>query len=86
MCEKENEKNEKAEEKCCGSAEKIENIKKKIETLRKDFLDCVLAVVPSDVVTHLGNSKKELLLAAKSLLEKEIEKVDSTIKDINDKK
>lgn len=87
MCENKNE-NEKTEGKSGNPksrAERLENLKDKAEVLRKDFIDCILAVVPHETVKHLGNSKKELLLAVKSLIDTEIDKIDGTLKDIDTK-
>ena len=56
-----------------------EKVQAKLEQLRQDLVDCVLSFIPSDVAEHLGNSKKELLKAVRSMIDKEIEKTDSDI-------
>ena len=61
-----------------GEAAK-EKIQAKLEQFRQDMVDCVLSLIPPDVAEHLGNSKKELLKAVRSVIDKEIEKTDSDI-------
>jgi len=61
-----------------GEAAK-EKMQAKLEQFRQDMVDCVLSFIPSDVAEHLGNSKKELLKAVRSLIDQEIEKTDSHI-------
>lgn len=58
-------------------------VEKKRETLSEKherFIDSILSHIPSDIVEHLGNSKKEMLLALRSLIDKAIEKIDEKIK------
>jgi len=86
MCEDKKNENEGASQCKSKFKEKQEKIKKKIEELKDDILDCVLSVIPADTVKHLGNSKKEVLLALKSLIDSEIEKIDKRMKDIDKKK
>ena len=61
-----------------GEAAK-EKMQAKLEQFRQDIVDCVLSFIPPDVAEHLGNSKKELLKAVRSLIDQEIEKTDSHI-------
>ena len=39
-------------------------------------------MIPKDFIVHLGNAKKEVLLAAKSVIEEEIKRVDKRMESI----
>lgn len=47
-----------------------------LERAAREFLDDVRDVVPEDTRTHLRNSRRELLLAARSLLDERIEDLE----------
>ena len=51
----------------------------KISSLKEEVMDCILKSIPPEVTKHLGNSKKELLMAIRAMLDKEIERTDHTI-------
>lgn len=56
-----------------------EKVRAKLEQFRQDMIDCMLSFIPADVAEHLGNSKKEMLKAVRSLIDQEIEKTDGHI-------
>jgi hypothetical protein len=56
-----------------------ERMRAKLDQFRQDMVDCVLSLIPPDVAEHLGNSKKELLKAVRSMIDQEIEKTDTHI-------
>ncbi|OGL40819.1 MAG: hypothetical protein A3C43_07350 [Candidatus Schekmanbacteria bacterium RIFCSPHIGHO2_02_FULL_38_11] len=72
-----------AEEK---SKEKYEEFKKKSKEACQNFVNTILSKIPDDVLEHLGNSKKEILLALKSMIDEEIKRTEDDVKKAKDTK
>ena len=56
-----------------------EEFKKKCKELRQNILNAVLSKFPDEVIEHLGNSKKEILLAIRSMIDEEIKKTEGDV-------
>ena len=67
--------NEEEKAKSRAGAKKIE-VREKLEEMCDSLSDFVLTHIPEDVAEHLCNSKKEFLMAVKSILDKEIERTE----------
>jgi hypothetical protein len=53
--------------------------KKGLHYMYEHLVDHILSHIPHDIVEHLGKSKKEILLALRSVIDKAIERIDSQI-------
>jgi len=47
-------------------------------TFTQDMVDGVLKCVPPEVVEHVNNSRKEMLLAFRELIDRRLSKIDKT--------
>ena len=56
-----------------------EEFKKKCKELRQNILNAVLSKFPDEVIEHLGNSKKEVLLAVRSMIDEEIKSTENDV-------
>jgi len=59
--------------------ESREDFKKRCKELRQNILNAILSKFPDEVIEHLGNSKKEILLAIRSMIDEEIKKTDDDV-------
>ena len=59
--------------------ESREDFKKRCKELRQNILNTILSKFPDEVIEHLGNSKKEVLLAIRSMIDEEIKKTDDDV-------
>ncbi|MCD6385493.1 hypothetical protein J7M23_06905 [Candidatus Sumerlaeota bacterium] len=61
-----------------------QRIGERISSLKQEVIECVLKAIPPEVAEHLGNSKKELLMAIRSLIDTEIKKIDKTVERVKE--
>jgi hypothetical protein len=59
-----------------SSRARIEHLAEQMRAAGQGFMDGLLRMVPPEVVGHLNNSRKELLLAARTMIDKELESID----------
>ena len=57
----------------------MEKKKKSIADLHDQLIDSILSHIPQDVVEHLGNTKKEMLLAIRSLIDHAVARIDEKV-------
>ena len=58
-----------------SSRARIEHMAEQMRVAGRGLVDGILRMVPPDVVGHLNNSRKELLLAVRTLIDKELEEI-----------
>lgn len=66
--------------------ERYEEFRKKCKDMSQNVVSSILSKIPDDVLEHLGNSKKEVLLAIKSMIDEEIKRTDDDVKKAKDAK
>lgn len=57
----------------------MEKKKKNMAELHDQVIDSILSHIPADVVEHLGNSKKEMLLTIRSLVDYALTRIDEKV-------
>jgi hypothetical protein len=57
----------------------VEQLRNNYEKVRDSIFDVVASVIPKDVGDHISASKKELLLALRSLIDEEIKRGDENL-------
>ena len=66
--------------------ERYEEFRKKCKDMSQNVVNTILSKIPDDVLEHLGNSKKEILLALKSMIDEEIKRTEDDVKKAKDTK
>ncbi|MFQ6617230.1 MAG: hypothetical protein ACE5QV_00970 [Fidelibacterota bacterium] len=61
-------------------------VKKKIEEIGEEVRENIVTWIPPEFRKHLGNSKKEILLALRSLIDREIERTEKRVGEIEKKR
>ncbi len=59
-----------------GARAKADYVAEQIRTAARDVVDTLLRRVPPEVVEHVNNSRKELLMALKGLIDRELGSID----------
>lgn len=59
-----------------SSRARIEQLAEQMRCAGRGVVDGMLRMVPPEVVGHLNNSRKELLLAVRTLIDKELDSID----------
>lgn len=58
----------------------------KYEDVREKIVDSILTYLPPEMVEHLGNSKREILLALRSVIDHAITKTDEVVEKAKEAK
>ena len=67
------------EKKSCDPAEMVKAFREKV-------IGKILKIIPEDVIEHIGNSKKEVLMAIRSLIDEELKRTDEGVSQAKEKK
>ena len=66
--------------------ERYEEFRKKCKDMSQNVVNTILSKIPDDVIEHLGNSKKEILLAIKSMIDEEIKRTGDDVQKAKEAK
>ncbi|MEW5768433.1 MAG: hypothetical protein AB1797_12600 [bacterium] len=69
-----------------AKSEAQEKIRCKCEDIRDKIVDTILNYLPPEMVEHLGNSKREILLALRSVIDHAIAKTDQVVEKAKEAK
>lgn len=71
-----------------GESKKLnaEEVKSRLKEKCTSIIDKVCCAIPDDVAEHLGNSKNELLMAVRSLIDDEIARTDKGVDRVKETK
>lgn len=67
-----------------GTRGRAEYVADQIRSTARDVVDGLLRRVPPDVVEHVNNSRKEMLLAFRSLIDRELSSIDKCTRHAQD--
>ena len=66
--------------------QKIKDHRKTLKEMGDAMVDVLITKLPEDVATHLCNSKKEMLLALRGMIDSELKHSEDSISKIIEKK